>query len=386
MTDDILAITERARNAWAPRWREGFTITKSSSSLKRYCRKQLLYGKGRLLSLTDKFVRELSTGKDDRSSSDVASSRESSYIDEDGMIMDEDERPHLLVDYMGGIDHRVEGVVIDGDEFFETEQSLIESEEEEDLEDEFSDPLVCSTVLHEQVRGNMDDSYEAASNNDGIDDGDKEAPEAVVLAEMPLPRLFVPGRIVHLYSHRGVYKAAYVPRDFRELRRISLAGNMLSDHRCKNYYEALLEALSVRKAPEHAPRWTAFDEDDTCSCCASRFTWASTSQSKAQEARDKHNCRSCGTLVCSPCSTNRIPLPSIGLTTQTRVCDRCYHDINGVLTGISAEMTSSFNEEANDEMVTTDPMKDKPERQRERRSAVVDEFASRLKEAPVKEM
>ena len=386
MTDDILAITERARNAWAPRWREGFTITKSSSSLKRYCRKQLLYGKGRLLSLTDKFVRELSTGKDDRSSSDIASSRESSYIDEDGMIMDEDERPHLLVDYMGGIDHRVEGVVIDGDEFFETEQSLIESEEEEDLEDEFSDPLVCSTVLHEQVRGNMDDSYEAASNNDGIDDGDKEAPEAVVLAEMPLPRLFVPGRIVHLYSHRGVYKAAYVPRDFRELRRISLAGNMLSDHRCKNYYEALLEALSVRKAPEHAPRWTAFDEDDTCSCCASRFTWASTSQSKAQEARDKHNCRSCGTLVCNPCSTNRIPLPSIGLTTPTRVCDRCYHDINGVLTGISAEMTSSFNEEANDEMVTTDPMKDKPERQRERRSAVVDEFASRLKEAPLKEM
>jgi hypothetical protein len=63
---------------------------------------------------------------------------------------------------------------------------------------------------------------------------DDDAPEVVVLAEFPLPRLFIPGRIVHVYSHRGVYKAAYVPRDSRELRRISLAGNMLSDHRCKD--------------------------------------------------------------------------------------------------------------------------------------------------------
>jgi hypothetical protein len=60
-----------------------------------------------------------------------------------------------------------------------------------------------------------------------------------------------------------VYRAAHVPRGFRELRRISLAGNMLSDHTCKAYYEALLETHTVRVAGETPPRWTAFDEDDT---------------------------------------------------------------------------------------------------------------------------
>jgi hypothetical protein len=88
-------------------------------------------------------------------------------------------------------------------------------------------------------------------------------PSAVMLEESPLPRMFLPGKIVHIYTHRGGYKAAFVPRAFRELRRISLAGNMLSDHTCKAYYEALLEVRTVRSAPEGLPRWTAFDEDDT---------------------------------------------------------------------------------------------------------------------------
>lgn len=88
-------------------------------------------------------------------------------------------------------------------------------------------------------------------------------PSAVMLEETPLPRMFLPGKIAHIYTHRGGYKAAFVPRAFRELRRISLAGNMLSDHTCKAYYEALREVQTLRSAPEGLPRWTAFDEDDT---------------------------------------------------------------------------------------------------------------------------
>jgi hypothetical protein len=395
MPDDIMAITERARNAWAPRWREGFTITKSSSSLKRYCRKQFIYGRGKLLSMTDKLVRDIAAGRDDRSASDgtSASLKSTSTFGEEEQMgdstadRDQGERPHFLVDYMGGIDHRVEGVVIDGEEFFETDQSLLESEDEEDQLDEFSDALVSPAVGEEVAQNETGGPFQVtmlSGDSDCAEDDD--APEVVVLAEFPLPRLFIPGRIVHVYSHRGVYKAAYVPRDFRELRRISLAGNMLSDHRCKDYYEALLETVSARKAAEQAPRWTGFDEDDTCSCCASRFTWASTSQSKAQEARDKHNCRSCGTLVCNPCSTNRIPLPSIGLTTSARVCDRCYNDINGVLTGVSSELTNSFIESDGLKTPASEPTEDKPERKRERRSAVVDELAARLQATPVKDM
>jgi len=228
---------------------------------------------------------------------------------------------------------------------------------------------------------------------------------AVMLEETPLPRMFLPGRIVHIYTHRGGYKAAYVPRAFRELRRISLAGNMLADHTSKNYYEALLEIQSVRSAQEGLPRWTAFDEDDTCSCCASRFTWASTSDTEAQAARDKHNCRSCGTLVCDPCSKNRMPLPTIGIALPVRVCDRCYNDIGGVLTGqTGTALTSSFIASESQEMkcveidqfatsgsakssspLSAAPTHDeseaepeKSERQRERRSLVVDELASRI--------
>jgi FYVE zinc finger len=216
---------------------------------------------------------------------------------------------------------------------------------------------------------------ECSDNDDG--------PGAVVLDELPLPRMFIPGKIVHIYSHRGVYKATYVPRDFRELRRLSLAGNMLSDHTTQSYYEALLEVRSVRNAEELPPKWTAFDEDDTCSCCASRFTWASTSNSEAQEARDKHNCRSCGTLVCNPCAMNRIPLPTIGVTIPVRVCDRCYNDLGGALTGLST-MTDSFVAEQhrldNGRVNAKVPVRNRPERQRERRSVVVDDLARRLQQ------
>ena len=78
------------------------------------------------------------------------------------------------------------------------------------------------------------------------------------------------------------------------------------------------------------------------SCCASRFTWASTSNSLAQEVRDKHNCRACGKLVCGPCSENRTSLPDMGLdVAQLRVCDKCYFNTMGKKTN-NDSMTRSF--------------------------------------------
>jgi hypothetical protein len=74
---------------------------------------------------------------------------------------------------------------------------------------------------------------------------------------------FIPGKIVHIYTHRGGYKASFVPRAFRELRRISLAGSMLNDHMAKSYYEALLECKSIRSASQDLPDWTGFSEENT---------------------------------------------------------------------------------------------------------------------------
>jgi hypothetical protein len=126
-------------------------------------------------------------------------------------------------------------------------------------------------------------------------------------------------------SPAGGYKAAFVPRKFKSLRRISMAGNCLTDHMSKSYYESMLEVKTIRSAKYDLPQWVGFDQDCTCACCASLFTWASTSNTEAQAARDKHNCRSCGSLVCDPCSKNKVPIPSIGINQSVRVCDRCYY-------------------------------------------------------------
>ena len=114
---------------------------------------------------------------------------------------------------------------------------------------------------------------------------------------------------------------------------------MISDHTCKSYYEALLEVRNVRIATakgREAPDWQPFTESKICTCCASEFTWNSTSTSAAQAARDKHNCRRCGSLVCGPCSKQRIGLPDLGIEGLARVCDGCYYDL-----GMRGEQQSS---------------------------------------------
>ena len=451
LNEDLMAITERAKSAWAPRWRQSFTL--SDTSFKYYYRKQIQYGKRKYMSLKDKLSRRMKKvdeeeGDYDRNAinmdgelsmiSDAPFDGTNDWKSEDDTTTSSEytvnlataERgPILIMDMMGGIDGRVNGVIVDGDEFYDVEENLVEVhgddtaivvEDEADdvrlLQDDErfqsnSDPKLVEATTHYEgwSKPRRDDSttqdyswstfpdrsaFSPEMNRseisslgsiaaaEGLEEDDKPS-SAVILEETPLPRMFLPGNIVHIYTHRGGYKAAFVPKAFRELRRISLAGNMLSDHSCKAYYEALLEVKSIRHAKEGLPRWTAFDEDDTCSCCASKFTWASTSDSEAQEARDKHNCRSCGTLVCDPCSKNRIPLPSIGITIPTRVCDRCYHDIGCILTG--SGMTSSFlvEERVSDEPFVMKQSKNKgadgqPERQRERRSLVVDDLASRI--------
>jgi hypothetical protein len=310
MEDDLRAVGERAKTVWAPKFRQSFTLKPSSRSIKKYCKKQIQNGKNSLLSVKGKLV-GAESGSDnvdfdgsqvdgsqvDRSFDDesygsangnwgekffvpAAESPLSQKLDtalegeeEDG---EEDERgdgvpePQLLLEFLGGIDNRTEGLVIDGDEFFDTEVGLVERDDLSCVTECFADPL--SAPPEEQLKASdswsmdiqdSEDSKEQRDEEDGSTANDVNDAAPVVLEETPLPRMFVPGKIIHMYSYRGVYKAAFVPRTFRELRRISLAGNMLSDHSVKSYYEGLLEVQTARAAPETPPRWTAFDEDDT---------------------------------------------------------------------------------------------------------------------------
>ncbi|KAJ8613406.1 hypothetical protein CTAYLR_002258, partial [Chrysophaeum taylorii] len=139
-----------------------------------------------------------------------------------------------------------------------------------------------------------------------------------------LPELFVPGRVVHIYSWRGTYEAAIVDRGCEALADIAVSANMISDHSIQSHFDAITEVLDVRRAPENPPPWQPFHATDSCQCCGAKFTWHVTSNSEAQTYREKHNCRSCGLLVCDPCSKRRKPLPRIGLLEPSRVCDRCH--------------------------------------------------------------
>jgi len=119
-------------------------------------------------------------------------------------------------------------------------------------------------------------------------------------------------------------------------------------------------------------------------CCASNFTWASTSNSEAQAARDKHNCRSCGGLVCDPCSKKRVPIPSIGITAPVRVCDRCYNGW-GSLYGNNDSNESTRNvmesidiRNSGEGSVRTHRKFERIDTKYSRRSIVVDELASRI--------
>jgi hypothetical protein len=55
------------------------------------------------------------------------------------------------------------------------------------------------------------------------------------------------------------------------------------------------------------------DESNSCMACDRLFT---------AFMRRRHHCRQCGILVCSPCSTSRLPVKGLAPGTH-RVCDDC---------------------------------------------------------------
>ncbi|KAL3914459.1 MAG: hypothetical protein SGILL_006094, partial [Bacillariaceae sp.] len=290
MEDDLRAVGERAKTAWAPRFRHSFALRSSStSSIKKYCKKQIQNGKKTLRSVKDKAIGRPPTERMNANLTDPTLQNSESAIDavveaesivspnpsewgekffvpatevsvsdsfdsarEESEATEDDVNGQtpLVLEIIGSGDPRNDGLVIDGDEFFEPEESLLEGSDEDtevsdaDLygdpqwEQEEQSPTRSDSWSLEMHGGDPSPVKKKSSSLDGKEE---DVVAAIVVEETPLPRMFVPGKVIHLYSHRGVYKAAYVPRTFRELRRISLAGNMLSNHTTKSYYEGLLE-------------------------------------------------------------------------------------------------------------------------------------------------
>lgn len=174
-------------------------------------------------------------------------------------------------------------------------------------------------VLSQETRFSLTENDDMKSISNDNDDGELVEQDSII-------DLYLPGRIMHIYSHRGQYKAMIVDKSFPTLRRIEIQGNIFNDHRCENIYNALQELLAVRNAQSVCPPHQPFNASDVCNCCKNSFTWHATFRGKPQEYREKHNCKSCGLLVCGPCSMSKYPIAKYGLIFPVRLCDICVYN------------------------------------------------------------
>merc|ERR1719262_316298 len=96
---------------------------------------------------------------------------------------------------------------------------------------------------------------------------------------------------------------------------------MLEDHKMSAYDEALRQACILEP---RVPTWEAFEERKTCACCEADFNWAYVLKSEPQRMLARHNCYSCGRVVCDGCSQNQRAHQELGLLVPVRTCDSCF--------------------------------------------------------------
>lgn len=91
-------------------------------------------------------------------------------------------------------------------------------------------------------------SYDSTlkNENEKVEEDKDETDEAAVVVEDAergewIPSLWLPGRVLHIYSHLGQYRLAKVPRSLPTLRKIEIQGNIFTDHVSQTIFDALLE-------------------------------------------------------------------------------------------------------------------------------------------------
>jgi hypothetical protein len=135
-----------------------------------------------------------------------------------------------------------------------------------------SPPITSSGLLEEEGDG---------------EEGGGTSEDGVLVSEEELIQLWLPGNIVHLYARRGIYRAALVPRDFSDLRRINVQGNIFKDHSSMSIFEALQEVRAAQQAKCDPPPWVPYNDSEACKCCQNNFTWHSTFRGEAQQYRER---------------------------------------------------------------------------------------------------
>ncbi|XP_011505863.1 PREDICTED: WD repeat and FYVE domain-containing protein 2 [Ceratosolen solmsi marchali] len=66
-------------------------------------------------------------------------------------------------------------------------------------------------------------------------------------------------------------------------------------------------------------------ESNTCQACGRPFFWnIKAMMDQRQLGLRQHHCRHCGQALCARCTSQRIPIPSMGFEFEVRVCDPCH--------------------------------------------------------------
>lgn len=80
--------------------------------------------------------------------------------------------------------------------------------------------------------------------------------------------MYVPGQILHIYRHHGIYKCAMVPREHVSLQKIELSESMFRDHLGQNYIDILRNMRLYRDTPKFHP----YNISEVCERC-NTGTW-----------------------------------------------------------------------------------------------------------------
>ena len=92
----------------------------------------------------------------------------------------------------------------------------------------------------------LDDSISQIKKDQAVEEDGDECNDAEVVIDDTergewIPSLWLPGRVLHIYSHLGQYRVAKVPRSLPTLRKIEIQGNIFTDHVSQTIFDALLE-------------------------------------------------------------------------------------------------------------------------------------------------
>eukprot|EP01134_Creolimax_fragrantissima_P002590 CFRG2590T1 len=82
----------------------------------------------------------------------------------------------------------------------------------------------------------------------------------------PIPSLFSAGKLIHIYHHRGMFKAVRIPVDHPTMMRVELYSNMMTDHNSSNYYR-VLHNLHLYGTPSVPPMWSTYEDVEVCVLC-----------------------------------------------------------------------------------------------------------------------